>query len=160
MLHIIKRRTMYKVKKRHKFFPKYGACVTLHQFFQENLKFVFTLFFTVPPTFSSQLPTSKTTKTENETVSYSCTVEAKPAATIQWILNGQNLTLGTPPYNISVSVAPIVNSKLLRTLAYLTVNRVTWRQNGSFSCLAFNDAGKKSQTTELEVRCKCRSRPS
>ena len=115
------------------------------------------MFVTVPPTFSSQLPTIKTTKTENDSVSYSCTVEAKPAATIQWILNGQNLTLGTPPYNISVSVAPIPSSKLLKTLAYLTVNRVTWRQNGSFSCLAFNDAGKKSQTTELEVRCKCRS---
>ena len=118
------------------------------------MTFVFTLFVTVPPTFSSQLPTTKTTKTENETVSYSCTVEAKPAATIQWILNGQNLTY-TAPYNISSSVAPISNSKLLKTLAYLTVNRISWREHGNFSCLAFNNAGKKSQTTELEVRCKC-----
>ena len=119
-----------------------------------RLKKVFTLFVTVPPTFSSQLPTTKTTKTEDEAVSYSCIVEAKPAATIQWILNGQNLT-NTPPYNISTSDAPIVNSKLLKTLSYLTVNKVTWRENGNFSCLAFNDAGQKSQTTELEVRCKC-----
>ncbi|XP_078379822.1 hemicentin-2-like isoform X2 [Oculina patagonica] len=106
----------------------------------------------VPPTFSSQLPKTKTQKTENETVSYSCTVEAKPVATIQWILNGQNLTVGTPPYNISSSFTPIEDSKLLKTLAYLTVSRVTWRQNGNFSCLAFNNAGKKSQTTELEVQ--------
>ncbi|KAL9964646.1 hypothetical protein ACROYT_G028320 [Oculina patagonica] len=105
----------------------------------------------VPPTFSSQLPVSKTTKTENETVSYSCTVEAKPAATIQWILNGQNLTY-TPPYNISSSVAPILNSKLWKTLGYFIVKKVTWRQHGNFSCLAFNNAGKKSQITELEVR--------
>ena len=119
-----------------------------------RLKKVFTLFVAVPPTFSSQLPTTKTTKTENETVSYSCTVEAKPAATIQWILNGQNLTY-TAPYNISTFVSPIVNSKLLKTLSYLTVNKVTWRQRGNFSCLAFNVAGKKSQNTELEVRCKC-----
>ncbi|KAL9964639.1 hypothetical protein ACROYT_G028311 [Oculina patagonica] len=104
----------------------------------------------VPPTFSSQLPASKT-KTENEIVSYSCTVEAKPAAKIQWILNGQNLTF-TPPYNISSSVTPILNSKLLKSLDYLTINRVTWQQHGNFSCLAFNNAGKKSQTTELEVR--------
>ena len=103
--------------------------------------------------FSSQLSITKTTKKENETVSYSCTVEAKPAATIQWILNGQNLT-NTPPYNISVSVALIANSKLLKTLAYLTINKVTWRQHGNLSCLAFNDAGKKSQTTELDVLCK------
>ena len=119
-----------------------------------RMTFVFTLFVTVPPTFSSQLPTTKQTKTENETVSYSSAVEAKPAATIQWILNGQNLTY-TAPYNISSSVALISNSKLLKTLAYLTVNRVSWREHGNFSCLAFNNAGKKSQTTELEVRCKC-----
>ena len=118
------------------------------------MKFVSTLFVTVPPTFSSQLPAAKQTKTENETMSYSCAVEAKPAATIQWILNGQNLSY-TAPYNISSSVAPISNSKLLKTLAYLTVNRVSWREHGNFSCLAFNNAGKKSQTTELEVRCKC-----
>ena len=115
----------------------------------------FLLFLTVPPTFSSHLPSTKTIKIENENVSYSCTVEAKQAATIEWILNGQNLT-NTPPYNISLSVAPIANYKFFKTLAYLGINKVTWRQNGNFSCLAFNDAGKKSQTTELEVRCKCR----
>jgi len=115
----------------------------------------FTFFLTVPPSFSSQLPTTKQTKTENETVSYSCIAEAKPAATILWQLNGKNRTR-TFPYNYSESFAPIPQSKLLKTLSYLTINRVTWRQHGNFSCLAYNDAGKKSQTTELEVRCKCR----
>ena len=117
--------------------------------------FFLTLFVTVAPTFSSQLPSTKQTKTENETVSYSCITKAKPAATILWQLDKENLT-ETSPYNFSVSVAPIAQSKLLRTLAYLTINRVTWRQDGNFSCLAYNGAGEKSQTTELEVRCKYR----
>ncbi|KAJ7348215.1 Neural cell adhesion molecule 1 [Desmophyllum pertusum] len=106
----------------------------------------------VPPSFTTQLPTTKQTKTENDTLSYSCTAEAKPAAAILWTLNGQNLT-NTPPYNISVSFVPADNSKLLKSLAYLSVDKVTWRQNGTFSCLAVNNAGEKSQTTELEVRC-------
>jgi len=44
----------------------------------------------------------------------------------------------------------------LKTLSYLTINRVTWREDGNFSCLAYNDAGEKSLSTELEVRCKYR----
>ena len=79
--------------------------------------------------------------------------EGKPAATILWQLNGQNLT-ETPPYNYSVTVTPVSQSKLLKTLANLTIDRVTWREYGNVSCLAYNDAGKRSQTTELEVRCK------
>jgi len=114
----------------------------------------FGLFVTVAPVFSSQLP-AKQTKTENETVSYSCITEAKPAATILWQLDGENLT-ETSHYNFSVSVAPISQSKLLKTLSYLTINRVTWREDGNFSCLAYNDAGEKSLSTELEVRCKYR----
>ena len=113
----------------------------------------FALFVTVAPIFSSQLPVNKQTKTENETVSYSCIADAKPAATILWQLDGQNLT-ETSPYNYSVSVKPASQSKLLKTLANLTIDRVTWREYGNVSCLAYNDAGKRSQTTELEVRCK------
>ena len=107
----------------------------------------------MPPSFQSQLPTNKQTKTENETVNYGCTVQAKPAAHIVWTLNGRNLT-NTPPYNISANFVPVPNSKLLSTLAYLNIDKVTWRQNGTFSCVAFNNAGQRSQTTELEVRCK------
>ncbi|KAJ7392892.1 Immunoglobulin C-2 Type [Desmophyllum pertusum] len=40
----------------------------------------------VPPSFTTQLPTTKQTKTENETFSYSCTADAKPAAAILWTL--------------------------------------------------------------------------
>ena len=107
----------------------------------------------MPPSFQSQLPTNKLTKTENETVNYGCTVQAKPVAQIIWMLNGRNLT-NTPPYNISTNFVPVPNSKLSSTLAYLNIDKVTWRQNGTFSCVAFNNAGKRSQTTELEVRCK------
>jgi len=114
----------------------------------------FAFFVAVVPVFSSQLP--KQTKTENETVSYSCTTEAKPAANVLWKFNGKNLTAETSPYNYSVSVAPISQSKLLRTRSYLTINRVTWRENGIFSCLAYNDAGERSLSAELEVRCKYR----
>lgn len=113
----------------------------------------FALFVTVAPIFSSQLPVNKQTKTENETVSYSCIADAKPAATILWQLDGQNLT-ETSPYNYSVSVKPILQSKFWQTLSYLTFNKVTWRENGKISCLAYNEAGEESQTTELVVRCK------
>ncbi|KAJ7323713.1 hypothetical protein OS493_031128 [Desmophyllum pertusum] len=109
----------------------------------------------IPPSFTTQLPTTKQTKTENDTLSYSCTAQAKPAAAILWTLNGQNLT-NTPPYNISVSFVPADNSKLFKSLAYLSVDKVTWRQNGTFSCLAVNNAGEKSQTTDLEIRRKYR----
>ena len=106
----------------------------------------------MPPSFSSQLPTTKLIKNENETLSYWCIVTAKPAASILWQLNGQNLT-ETPPYNYSVSVTPDSQSNQSKTLSYLHMNRVTRKQSGNFSCLAYNDAGKESQTTELEVRC-------
>ena len=112
------------------------------------------MFVTVVPVFTSPLP-PKQTKTENETVSYSCITQAKPAATVLWKLNGKNLPEASP-YNFSVSVAPIPQSKLLRTWSYLTIDRVSWRENGTFSCLAYNDAGEKSLSTELEVRCKYR----
>ena len=111
------------------------------------------MFVAVVPVFYSQLP-AKQTKTENETVSYSCITEAKPAATVLWKLDGKNLTAETSPYNFSVSVAPISQSKLLRTLSNLTINRVSWRENGNFSCLAYNGAGERSLSTELEVHCK------
>ncbi|CAH3167452.1 unnamed protein product [Pocillopora meandrina] len=103
----------------------------------------------VPPSFQSNLP-NKQTKTENETVNYACTVQAKPYAQIVWKLGEKNLT-GTP-YNITTEVAPVQNSKLLRTLSYLTIDKVTWQQNGTFSCVAFNSAGQRRQTTDLEVR--------
>ncbi|KAJ7323708.1 Hemicentin 2 [Desmophyllum pertusum] len=100
-----------------------------------------TMTVQVPPSFTTQLPTTKQTKTENDTLSYSCTAQAKPIAAILWTLNGQNLT-NTPPYNISVSFVPVENSKLLKSLAYLSVDKVTWRQNGTFSCLAVNNADR------------------
>ena len=105
----------------------------------------------MPPSFQSNLP-NKQTKTENETVNYACTVQAKPYAQIVWKLGEKNLT-GTP-YNITTEVAPVQNSKLLRTLSYLTIDKVTWQQNGTFSCVAFNSAGQRRQTTDLEVHCK------
>ncbi|PFX11476.1 Hemicentin-2, partial [Stylophora pistillata] len=109
----------------------------------------------VPPTFQSQLANRQAT-TENDTVNYACTVQAKPAAKVVWKLNGKNLTNPTHPYNITTDFVPVPNSKLLRTLSYLTIDKVTWQQNGTFSCVAYNNAGQRSQTTVLEVR----SRPT
>jgi len=105
----------------------------------------------VPPTFSSTLPTTKQIRDENQTMSYSCTAEAKPAARILWVLNGQNLA-HILPYNIVGSFQMIPNSKLFRTSGYLIMKRLTWRQYGNFSCIAYNDAGRTRQNTELEVR--------
>ncbi|XP_022808570.1 B-cell receptor CD22-like, partial [Stylophora pistillata] len=107
----------------------------------------------VPPTFQSQL-VNRQTKTESDTVNYACTVQAKPAAKVVWRLNGKNLTNPTHPYNVTANFVPVPNSKLLRTLSYLTIDKVTWQQNGTFSCVAYNNAGQRSQTTFLEVRCK------
>ena len=112
------------------------------------------LYFTVPPSFNpvNTLPTTKQTKDENQTISYSCRAEAKPAAEFQWVLNGQNLT-NTPPYNITGVVSGPVN-KLFTTVGYLTIKQLTWQQYGNFSCIAINAAGNVRQNTELEVRCK------
>ena len=117
------------------------------------LLFCYFLVFAVPPTFPSTLPTPKQIRDENQTMSYSCTAEAKPAARILSVLNGQNLPL-IPPYNITASFQIIPNSKLFRTFGYLIMKRLTWRQYGNFSCIAYNDAGRTRQNTELEVRCK------
>ena len=133
-------------------------CTFIHK--QSNVSTHYFLVFTVPPTITSTLPTTKQTKKENETMSYACTAEAKPAAKILWVLNGQNLT-HIPPYNITGSFQVIPNFKLLRTFSYLTINQLSWRHYGNFSCVAYNDAGQVRQNTELEVQCKyssCRCR--
>ena len=111
------------------------------------------LIFTAPPRFLGQtLPTTRQVKEENTPMSYLCVAEAKPAATIQWVLNGKNLT-NSPPYNISGSFKKVKGSKLWRTFSYLDITQLTWRQYGNFSCIAHNEAGHVRQNTELEVRC-------
>ena len=114
------------------------------------------LLFTVPPRFLGQISPTWQVKDENTSVSYSCVSEAKPAATIQWVLNGKNLT-NSQPYNISGSFQTIQGSKLLKTFGYLDIPKLTWRQYGNFSCIAHNEAGHVRQNTELEVRCKYKS---
>ena len=115
--------------------------------------FIF-VFSTVPPAFPAQtLPTNKQTRNEDESVSYSCTSEAKPAAKFLWTLNGKSLA-NIPPYSISSQILPIPGSKLLRTIGYIVIDKLTWKQAGKFSCIAMNDAGRAIQSTELEVPCK------
>lgn len=111
-----------------------------------------TLMITVeiPPRFPAA-SLSSLNKTENETHTFSCTAEAKPAATMRWMLNSENITR-VPPYNISTLVEPIPNSKLLKTLSYLTITRITWRQKGLYSCIAYNSAGQQGQSALLRVR--------
>ncbi|XP_068734046.1 fibroblast growth factor receptor 3-like isoform X2 [Montipora capricornis] len=94
---------------------------------------------------------SSLNKTENETYTFSCTAEAKPAATILWMLNNENITR-VPPYSINTSVTPIQNSKLKKTLSYLKITRITWRQKGLYSCIAHNSAGQQRQSAVLGVR--------
>ena len=125
--------------------------------FMQQSKHVQFLAFTVPPIFSGQtLPTTRQVKEENSSVSYSCVAEAKPAAKIQWVLNGKNLTI-SPTYTISGSFQTIQGSKLFKTFSYLDIAKITWRQYGNFSCVAHNEAGQVRQNTELEVRCKYKS---
>ena len=118
-----------------------------------KLLFVF-LISTVPPAFPAQtLPIFKQRKIEDESVSYSCTSEAKPAANILWTLNGQSLA-NIPPYSISSQILPIPRSELMRTIGYLVIDKLTREQTGKFSCIAINDAGRAIQSTELRVPCK------
>ena len=116
---------------------------------------LFALSFTVRPRFNppQTLPTTKQIRNENQTIDYTCTAEAKPYASIRWMLNGQNLT-NIPPYNITERIAGPAPSKLLTTFGYLNIKHLTWQQYGNFSCVAINDAGSVKQNTELEVRCK------
>ncbi|XP_068687443.1 protein turtle homolog B-like isoform X1 [Montipora foliosa] len=104
----------------------------------------------IPPRFPAT-SLSSLNKTENETYTFSCTAEAKPAATILWMLNNQNITR-VPPYSINTSVIPIQNSKLKKTLSYLTITRITWMQKGLYSCIAYNSAGQQRQSAVLGVR--------
>ena len=87
-------------------------------------------------------------------MSYSCTAYAKPAAQITWMLEEKQLT-NKPPFTISSVVLPPLQSKLSKTVSYLTIKNVTWRESGKYSCLAKNAAGQKRQDTELEIQCKC-----
>jgi len=81
---------------------------------------------TDPPTFPIQtLPTNKQRKREDDSISYSCTSEAKPAAKILWTLNGQSLA-NIPPYSISSQILPIPGSKLLRTIGHLAIDKLSW----------------------------------
>ena len=108
---------------------------------------------TVSPSLNQTLPAAKRTKEEHETVSYSCTAYAKPAAQITWMLEEKQLT-NKSPFTIS-SVLPSLQAKLWKTVSYLTIKNVSWREGGKYSCLAKNAAGQKRQDTELEIQCKC-----
>ena len=114
---------------------------------------LFALSFTVRPRFNppDPLPRTKQIRDENQTMDYICTAEAKPYASIRWMLNGQNLT-NTAPYNITERIAGPA-AKLFTTFGYLNIKHLTWQQYGNFSCVANNDAGSVKQNTELEVRC-------
>ena len=106
----------------------------------------------VPPYFPA-ISLSRANKTENDTHTFSCTAEGKPHARILWRLNGKNLT-HTPPYNISESFSKVQDSKLYKTLGYLTITSITWKEKGLYSCVAYNPAGRMTQSAELNVKCK------
>ncbi|PFX13835.1 Hemicentin-1 [Stylophora pistillata] len=103
----------------------------------------------VPPTISGKLPDSKNVRKENEAILYQCGAEGKPAPNITWKFKGKNL-IDKPPFNISTTVR-VSSDKLRTTQSVLTIEQLTWRESGTFSCLAFNDAGQAIQSTELEV---------
>ena len=110
---------------------------------------------TVSPTFSRKFPDSKKNTREGDRVSYLCVAEGKPAPNITWTFNGKNLT-DEPPFVIQTTLL-VSSDKLKTTQSSLAIEKVTWREGGTFSCLAFNDAGQKIQSTELEVECKFES---
>lgn len=103
----------------------------------------------VSPTFSRKFPDSKKNTKEGGRVSYLCVAEGKPAPNITWTFNGKNLT-DEPPFVIQTTLL-VSSDKLKTTQSSLAIEEVTWREGGTFSCLAFNDAGQKIQSTELEV---------
>ncbi|XP_068687446.1 uncharacterized protein [Montipora foliosa] len=109
-----------------------------------------TITVEIPPRFPAT-SLSSLNKTENETHTFSCTAEAKPAATMRWMLNSENITR-VPLYSISTLVQPIQSSKLFETLSYLKITRITWRQKGLYSCIAYNPAGQQRQSVVLQVR--------
>ena len=110
---------------------------------------------TVSPTFSRKFPDSKKNTKEGGRVSYLCVAEGKPAPNITWTFKGKNLT-DEPPFVIQTTVL-VSSDKLKTTQSSLAIEEVTWREGGTFSCLAFNNAGQKIQSTELEVECKFES---
>ena len=110
--------------------------------------------FAVPPSLNQTLPAAKRTKKENQPVSYLCAAYAKPAASITWMLDGKRLT-NKPPFAISTVLQPSSQSKLGKTLSHLTIKSVSWREGGTYYCLAENVAGQTIQDTELEIQCKC-----
>ncbi|XP_022808572.1 hemicentin-2-like [Stylophora pistillata] len=103
----------------------------------------------VPPTICGKLPDSKNVKKEDEAVSYLCGAGGKPAPNITWKFKGKYL-IDKPPFDISTTVL-VSSDKLRTTQSVLTIEQLTWRESGTFSCLAFNDAGQAIQSTELEV---------
>ncbi|XP_015760642.1 PREDICTED: hemicentin-1-like isoform X2 [Acropora digitifera] len=103
------------------------------------------------PSYFPAISLSHANKTENDTHTFSCTALGKPQAQIFWMLNGKNLT-HTPPYNISESFSKVQDSKLYKTLGYLTITSITWKEMGLYSCVAYNPAGQETQTAELNVK--------
>jgi len=86
-------------------------------------------------------------------VRYSCAAYAKPAADITWMLDGELLT-NKPPFAISTTFQPSSQPKIRETLSYLTIENVSWTEDGKYSCLAKNVAGQERQDTELEIQRK------
>ncbi|XP_067026451.1 uncharacterized protein [Acropora muricata] len=102
----------------------------------------------VPPYFPA-ISLTRANKTENDTHTFSCIAEGKPQARIFWMLHGKNLT-HTPLYNVSFS--KVQEAKLCKTVGYLTITSITWREKGLYSCVAYNPAGRMTQSAELNVK--------
>lgn len=144
--------TLYSCVWKHLF--DLSKCSVLRRCRTELMKTnVFKWLCTVPPSLNQTLPAAKRTKKELEPVHYSCAAYAKPAANITWTLDGE-LLINRPPFAISTLIQPSSQSKVGKTLSYLTMNEVSWKEGGTYSCLAKNVAGQKRQETELEIQCK------
>lgn len=73
-----------------------------------------------------------------------------------WTINKENVTENTTYLGsvFTVSTVSPSNNKYQRTESTLILNPVNWRMAGNISCIAYNDAGQRKQTTILEVKRK------
>ena len=93
------------------------------------------------PLGSIEVSPSNRTVSRNRNTTFTCTAEGGPNTTYRWVIND----------SINTSNLPYSLENVVSTESILTINMINGSDGGSYTCVAFNDAGFDSASVTLYV---------